>query len=98
MLQLSVIIVSYNVKYYVHQCLRSVEKAARDIEHEIFVVDNNSTDGTVSYLQPLHPGVRYIQNKENVGFARANNQAIRKARGKYILLLNPDTIVTEHTS
>ena len=54
MLQLSVIIVSYNVKYYVHQCLRSVEKAARDIEHEIFVVDNNSTDGTVSYLQPLH--------------------------------------------
>ena len=97
MLQLSVIIVSYNVKYYVHQCLRSVEKAARGIEHEIFVVDNNSTDGTVSYLQPLHPGVRYIQNKENVGFARANNQAIRKARGKYILLLNPDTIVTEHT-
>lgn len=97
MLQLSVIIVNYNVKYYVHQALLSVEKAATGLEHEIFVVDNNSTDGSVPFLQPLHPHVRFILNKENTGFARANNQAIRKARGQYILLLNPDTIVTEHT-
>ena len=97
MLQLSVVIVSYNVKYYVHQCLRSVEKAAQGIEHEIFVVDNNSTDGTSEYLQPLHPNVHYIWNKENVGFARANNQALHKACGQYVLLLNPDTIITEHT-
>jgi len=97
MLQLSVIIVSYNVRHYLHQCLSSVEQAAANIEHEIFVVDNNSSDGSIEFLQPLHPAVRYIWNKENVGFARANNQAIAKARGKYILLLNPDTIVTEHT-
>ena len=97
MLQLSVVIVNYNVKYYLHQCLCSVEKAAQGIEHEIFVVDNKSTDGTREFVAPLHPGVHFIWNKENVGFARANNQALRMARGQYILLLNPDTLITEHT-
>ena len=97
MLQLSVVIVNYNVKYYVHQCLCSVEKAAQGIEHEVFLVDNNSTDGSDLYLPPLHPHVRFIWNKENVGFARANNQALREARGHYVLLLNPDTLITEHT-
>ena len=97
MLQLSVVIVSYNVKYYVHQSLCSVEKAAQGIEHEVFVVDNNSTDGTRDFLPALHPDVQYLWNQENVGFARANNQALRKARGQYVLLLNPDTIITEHT-
>ncbi|MDO4995165.1 MAG: glycosyltransferase family 2 protein [Bacteroidales bacterium] len=97
MLQLSVVIVNYNVKYYVHQCLCSVEKAAQGIDHEIFLVDNHSTDGSDTYLPPLHPRVRFIWNQENVGFARANNQALLQASGRYVLLLNPDTLITEHT-
>ena len=94
---LSVVIVSYNVKYYLEQCLRSVFAASKDLEMEVFVVDNHSTDGTLEYLTPLFPQVRFIENDENVGFSRANNQAIREAKGRYILLLNPDTFVTEHT-
>ena len=91
---LSIVIVNYNVKYLLEQCLRSVREAAQGIEVETWVVDNASTDGSVDYLRPLFPEVHFIENADNPGFAKANNQAIRLSRGRYVLLLNPDTIVT----
>ncbi|MBQ7495861.1 MAG: glycosyltransferase family 2 protein [Bacteroidaceae bacterium] len=94
-MQLSVIIVSYNVRHYLVQCLDSVFRASRDIRVEVFVVDNASTDGSVDYARRFFPQVHYIENTENVGFARANNQAIRQSAGEYVLLLNPDTVVGE---
>ncbi len=96
-MKLSVIIVNYNVKHFLEQCLHSVYKAAKGIESEIFVVDNNSVDGSEQLIKEKFQGVVFIENKENVGFSRANNQAIRLAKGKYILLLNPDTVVEEDT-
>ena len=90
-------IVNYNVKYYVEQCLESVRRASEGLRVEVFVVDNLSTDGSVAYLRERFPEVTFIENRENVGFARANNQAIRQSKGKYVLLLNPDTIVSEDT-
>jgi O-antigen biosynthesis protein len=94
-LQLSVIIVNYNVKYFLEQCLCSVLKACKNIDAEIFVTDNNSTDGSREFLATQFTTVNFIWNKENTGFAKANNQALAKAKGKYILFLNPDTIVPE---
>lgn len=111
-LKLSVIIVNYNVKYYLDQCIRSVlrafevmKKASSDSSvneevAEIIVVDNHSADGSVDYLekrypQMLYPMVRFVRSAHNLGFARANNIAIRQSRGEYVLLLNPDTIVGE---
>jgi O-antigen biosynthesis protein len=96
-MKLSVIIVNYNVKHFLEQCLHSVYKAAKGIETEIFVVDNNSVDGSAQLIREKFPDLHFIENKENVGFSRANNQAIRKATGEYILLLNPDTVVEEDT-
>jgi GT2 family glycosyltransferase len=96
-LKLSIIIVNYNVRYFLEQCLLSVRKAVRGIETEIFVVDNHSADHSVHMLREKFPEAILIANKENLGFARANNQAIRRATGDYILLLNPDTIVEEDT-
>ncbi len=96
-MQLSIIIVNYNVKYLLEQCLRSVRAATQAIEAEIMVVDNASADGSVDYLRPLFPEVHFIENRDNPGFAKANNQAIRLSRGRYVLLLNPDTIVTEES-
>lgn len=96
-MKLSVVIVSYNVKYYLEQCLISLRCAKRGMEMEVFVVDNASIDGTADYITKRFPEVHYIQNKENLGFSKANNIAIRQATGKYVLLLNPDTIVGENT-
>ncbi len=96
-MKLSVIIVNYNVKHFLEQCLHSVYKAAKGIETEIFVVDNNSVDGSAQLIREKFPDLNFIENKENAGFSRANNQAIKKAKGKYILLLNPDTVVEEDT-
>ncbi len=96
-MKLSVVIVSYNVRYYLEQCLRSVERASTDFDSEIWVVDNASTDGSVDYLQSRFPDVHFIANKENFGFSKANNQAIRQSTGEYVLLLNPDTVVPEGT-
>ncbi len=96
-MQLSIIIVNYNVKHFLEQCLHSVYKAIHSAEAEIFVVDNNSVDGSCAMVREKFPGVHLIENKENTGFSKANNQAIRLASGKYILLLNPDTVVEEHT-
>lgn len=112
-LKLSVIIVNYNVKYYLDQCIRSVLRAFVEMKKasssdssvnedvaEIIVVDNHSADGSVDYLekrypQMLYPMVRFVRSAHNLGFARANNIAIRQSRGEYVLLLNPDTIVGE---
>lgn len=92
---LSIIIVNYNVKYFLEQCLCSVVKAIAGIESEVFVVDNKSADNSVDYLSPKFPSVHFVRNTENIGFGRANNLALRLATGDYILFLNPDTIVGE---
>lgn len=96
-MQLSIIIVNYNVKYFLEQCLLSVVCATQKMKAEIFVVDNASTDGSVEMLQQKFPFVKIIPNPDNVGFSKANNQAIEKATGEFILLLNPDTVVAEDT-
>ncbi len=94
-IDLSVIIVNYNVKFYLEQCLVSVLEASKNLNVEIFVVDNESTDGSVSYISERFPTVHLIANDENVGFGRANNMAVTAAKGKYVLFLNPDTVVPE---
>lgn len=96
-MELSVVIVNYNVKHFLEQCLHSVQKASKNLDVEIFVVDNNSVDGSSQLIREKFPEVQLIENKDNVGFSKANNQAIRRANGKYILLLNPDTVVEEDT-
>ncbi len=96
-MQLSVVIVNYNVRYFLEQCLLSVLRAAHGIETEVIVVDNNSSDGSVEYIRAKFPTVNVIANKDNPGFSKANNQAIALAKGKYVLILNPDTVVAENT-
>ena len=101
-MKLSVVIVNYNVKYYVDQCIRSVLRALPStMPAEVIVVDNHSSDGSVDclaarYPKAKYPMVRIIGSERNLGFARANNVAIRQSKGEYVLLLNPDTIVGEH--
>lgn len=96
-MKLSVVIVSYNVRGYLENCLQSVNRALEGIEGEVFVVDNHSDDDSVEAVRSQYPWVRLIENQENMGFSRANNIAIREAHGEYVLLLNPDTIVEEAT-
>ena len=96
-MKLSIIIVNYNVRAYLEQCLQSVQKALNGIDGEVFVVDNRSEDDSVAVLRTDYPWVRLIENQENVGFARANNLAIRQSDAEYVLLLNPDTVVDEDT-
>lgn len=95
-MKLSVIIVSYNVKYFLEQCLCSVQQAVRGIKAEVFVIDNYSADESVEYLEQKFPWAHFIVNERNEGFARANNIALKKCRGEFVLFLNPDTIVPEH--
>lgn len=94
-MQLSIIIVNYNVRYFLEHCLRSVFTSCEGLEAEVFVVDNQSSDGSVDMVKAKFPQVVLIENWQNAGFARANNQAFDKAKGKYVLFLNPDTIVPE---
>ena len=96
-MKLSIIIVNYNVKFFLEQCLISVTKAVEGIENEIIVVDNNSIDGSIKMLKEKFPEVHLIENSENYGFSKANNQAINECRGEYILLLNPDTLLEDDT-
>lgn len=97
-MKLSIIIVSYNVRDYLEQCLDSVKEAfTGGFDSEVFVVDNASHDRSVEILQPRYPWVQFIENQENLGFSKANNIAIRQARGEYILLLNPDTVIEKFT-
>jgi hypothetical protein len=94
---LSVIIVNYNVCGFLEQALRSVQQASRGLQVEVWVVDNNSVDDSVEMVRTRFPSVHLIANEVNVGFGRANNQAIRQAQGRHLLILNPDTIVREDT-
>ena len=94
---LSIVIVNYNVKYFLEQTLLSVRKAITDIPVEIFVVDNDSKDKSVEMIKDKFPEITLLENQENKGFAKANNQALKLAKGKYVLLLNPDTNVQEDT-
>ena len=96
-MKLTVIIVNYNVRYFLQQCLHSVRKASQGLSLETIVVDNNSVDGSCRMVTEEFPDVTLIANKVNTGFSKANNQAIRIAKGEYVLLLNPDTIVQEDT-
>lgn len=97
MMDLTVIIVSYNVRHFLEQALLSVRKAVAGLDAEVIVVDNDSVDDSVLMVRERFPEVTLIVNEENTGFAVANNQAIRIAKGRYILLLNPDTVVEEDT-
>lgn len=94
-MQLTVVIINFNVKYFLEQCLLSVRKAMKLIDGEIIVVDNCSTDDSINFLPEKFKDVTFIWNDENVGFAKANNQAIKISQGEYILILNPDTLVPE---
>jgi Predicted glycosyltransferases len=96
-MKLSIVIVNYNVAYFLEHCLLSVRKALVGVEAEVFVVDNNSVDNSLQMLSDKFPEVKVIANKENYGFAKANNQAICISSGEYVLLLNPDTVVAEDT-
>lgn len=93
----SVIIVNYNVREFLEQALESVDRASMGLAVETFVVDNNSADGSTEMVAERFPHVRLIDNEENVGFAAANNQAIREASGRHLLILNPDTLLQEDT-
>ncbi len=96
-MKLSVVIVNYNVEHFLEQCLLSVRKAMQPVSGEVFVVDNNSIDGSVKMVKNKFSEVKLIANKDNLGFSKANNQAMRMASGEYILLLNPDTVVEDDT-
>ncbi len=96
-MKLSVIIVNYNVKHFLEQCLYSVFNSSQKIDTEIIVVDNHSVDGSCQMIKEKFPAIIIIENKQNLGFSKANNQAIKIAKGEYILLLNPDTVVEEST-
>ena len=93
MIDLSIIIVNWNTRDLLEQCLSSVYATTHDIPFEVFVVDNASSDGSVEIVRERFPEVQLIENEENLGFAKANNQAIRESKGRYILLLNSDTVV-----
>jgi N-acetylglucosaminyl-diphospho-decaprenol L-rhamnosyltransferase len=97
---LSVVIVNFNVKFFLEQCLSSLKKAIEGSsltngQTEVYIVDNASSDGSVDFLIPLFPSFHFIRNNQNTGFAKANNQALSRCSGDYILFLNPDTIVSE---
>ena len=96
-MRLSVIIVNYNVRHFLEQALWSVQRALHGIDGDVWVVDNNSADGSVEMVREKFPTVQLIENKDNTGFSVANNQAIRASSGEYVLLLNPDTLVEEDT-
>src|SRR5215204_1439605 len=94
---LSIIIVNYNVKFFLEQCLYSLRKSAANIQKEIIVIDNRSTDGSINYLQGRFPEVLFIISDTNIGFAGACNKGLQYATGEYILFLNPDTLLSENT-
>lgn len=94
---LSIIIVNWNAEEYLKECIKSIYSNMVKTAFEIIVVDNMSSDGSVSMLQNNFPGVRVIRNDVNIGFAKANNQAIKVSRGRYILLINPDTVVIDQS-
>ena len=96
-MQLSVIILNYNVRYFLEQCVLSVQEALSNIDGEIIVVDNNSSDASCQMMKTRFPNVKLIENKTNSGFPKGNNIGVAEAKGEYICILNPDTVVAEDT-
>ncbi|WP_291131457.1 glycosyltransferase family 2 protein [Flavobacterium sp. UBA7682] len=96
-MQLSVIILNYNVRYFLEQCVLSVQKALENIDGEIIVIDNHSSDDSCAMMKQRFPHIKLIENKENSGFPKGNNIAVREAKGDYLCILNPDTVVAEDT-
>ena len=96
-MQLSIVILNYNVRYFLEQCVLSVQKALENIEGEIIVVDNASSDDSCAMMQKRFPEATLIQNTGNIGFSKGNNIGVAAAKGEYICILNPDTVVAEDT-
>ncbi len=96
-MDISIIIVSYNVHYFLEQCILSVLAASKNIETEIIVIDNASNDDSCQLITTKFPEVTLVQNKINVGFSKANNQGVKIAKGEFVLILNPDTVIAEDT-
>jgi GT2 family glycosyltransferase len=96
-MQLSVIILNYNVRYFLEQCVSSVQEALSNIDAEIIVVDNNSSDDSCEMMKTRFPKVKLIENRVNLGFPKGNNIGVAEAIGDYICILNPDTVVAEDT-
>lgn len=96
-MKLSVVILNYNVEHFLEICVKSVQKALQNIDSEIIVVDNASTDGSKEMMQSCFPGITYLYQKENKGFPKGNNIGVAQAKGEFICILNPDTIVAEDT-
>ena len=96
-MQLSVIILNYNVRYFLEQCVLSVQKALEGMDGEIIVIDNNSSDASCAMMQQRFPNVKLITNKENLGFPKGNNIGVAQAKGEFLCILNPDTVVAEDT-
>ncbi len=95
-MDLSIIIINYNTNQYTLQCIRSIYEQTKNIEFEIIVIDNNSQKESANQILKEYPSIKLIKNSENIGFGRANNQGIAMAKGRYILLLNSDTIILEN--
>ncbi|MBQ0050049.1 MAG: glycosyltransferase family 2 protein [Bacteroidales bacterium] len=93
-MRLSIVIVSYKVKNFLHQCLLSVQESIEGMDADVWVIDNDSKDDTIDALKPIFPSVHFVRNESNEGFSKANNRIIRQTQSKYVLLLNPDTIVS----
>jgi len=96
-MQLSVIILNYNVRYFLEQCVLSVQAALKHIDGEIIVIDNNSSDDSCQMMKTRFPNIKLIENKENIGFPKGNNIGVAQAKGEYLCILNPDTVVAEDT-
>ena len=96
-MQLSVIILNYNVRYFLELCVLSVQKAIQNLDAEIIVIDNNSSDDSCAMIKQRFPNIKLIENKENSGFPKGNNIGVAQAKGQYICILNPDTVVAENT-
>jgi GT2 family glycosyltransferase len=96
-MQLSVIILNYNVRYFLELCVLSVQKAIQELDAEIIVIDNNSSDDSCAMMKQRFPNVKLIENKENSGFPKGNNIGVAQAKGEYLCILNPDTVVAEDT-
>jgi GT2 family glycosyltransferase len=95
-LKLSVIIVSYNCKVYLDYCIQSVISALKNFHGEVIVIDNNSTDNTKDFIRSKGYNIKFIESKINLGFSKANNQAVKLAKGEYLFFLNPDTVIPEN--
>src|SRR4029078_13551411 len=98
MKDLSIIIVNYNAKEFLRECITSLkENVSEEIEYEVFVVDNNSPDDSADMVRKEFPFINLIANSDNKGFSAANNQGVKKSKGRYVLFLNPDTVIYKDT-